>query len=282
MDSEVPTVWVTGAGGLIGSHLARFAPASFPGWRVVALTRPDLDLTDFPAVTRRFEAERPRIVLHCAALSRTPTCEEKPDLARLQNVAVPSHLAGLCTDSRLVLFSTDLVFDGRTGNYTEKDIPNPSMVYGETKAEAEALLLGNPNHLVVRTSVNAGRSPTGDRGFDEALRNAWIQGKTARLFGDEIRTPIQAADTARTVLDLVRAGASGIYHVSGGEPLSRWQMGELLARNHPEWNPRLEQTSLLDFPGPPRPANVTLDCSKTASLLQRPMPRYSERVEWDD
>ena len=70
------------------------------------------------------------------------------------------------------------------------------MVYGETKAEAEVEVLKNPKHLVIRTSINAGTSPSGDRGFDEEMCNAWRSGKTLRLFGDEYRTPIAAEDTA--------------------------------------------------------------------------------------
>jgi dTDP-4-dehydrorhamnose reductase len=277
-ESERPAVWITGAGGLIGSHLARLAAETRRDWRVVPLGRSDLDLADPRAVEERFTTEAPTLIIHCAALSRSPACQENPRLARTLNVDVPKQLGELCSLSRLVLFSTDLVFDGQTGNYTEDDPPNPILIYGETKAEAEALVLRNPRHLVVRTSVNAGRSPTGNRGFDEELRNAWAQGRTTRLFGDEYRTPIQAAETARAVLDLVRDDACGIYHVSGSEPLTRWEMGQLVAQHHPEWNPRLERTSLRDFPGPPRPANVTLNCSKTETLLTRPLPRYSNTV----
>ena len=137
-ESERPAVWITGAGGLIGSHLVRLAAATRPDWRVIPLGRSDLDLADCRAVEKRFAAESPKLVIHCAALSRSPACQDNPRLARTLNVDVPKQLGELCSRSQLVLFSTDLVFDGRTGNYTENDPPNPILIYGETKAEAEA------------------------------------------------------------------------------------------------------------------------------------------------
>ena len=276
MDSSRPVVWITGAGGLIGHHLAGQAPAALAGYRIMPLGRPDLDLADPVAVEARFRTDRPELILHCAALSRSPACEADPRLARRLNVEMTRHLVGLDAGVRLVFFSSDLVFGGRAGGYTEADSPNPLMVYGETKAEAEAVVLENAGNLVVRTSLNAGHSPTGDRGVDEQLYAAWRDGRTARLFSDEIRTPIPATETARAVLDLVRAGARGVIHVSGGERLSRWELGVLLAARNPDLKPRIERTSIHDQPGMKRPSDVGLDCGKAEALLGRPMPRFSD------
>lgn len=276
MEPDRPTAWITGARGLIGYHLAQQAPAALPGWRIIPLGRDDLDLLDSRAVASRFAADQPGIMLHCAALSRSPACQENPALARALNVDLPRRLAELGAGGRMVFFSTDLVFDGRAGNYTEADSPNPLMVYGETKVEAERLVLQNPANLVIRTSINAGRSPTGNRGFDEEMCHAWRAGRTVQLFTDEFRTPIMARETARVVLELVQAGVRGLYHVSGGEPLSRWAIGQRLAARHPELNPRIEPSSIRDHPGSPRPADVTLNCAKAESMLHRPMPQWGK------
>ncbi|MBL9172777.1 MAG: SDR family oxidoreductase [Verrucomicrobiales bacterium] len=278
MDPDTRPVWITGARGLIGHHLARLASEPFPGRRIVPITRAEVELTDARALEARFEADPPGLVFHCAAMSRSPACQENPPLARAVNVGVTRHLAHLCANATLVFFSTDLVFDGTRGSYREDDPPRPLMVYGETKADAEAVVLQNPRHLVIRTSINAGRSPSGDRGFDEEMLNAWRTGKTLRLFADEFRTPIAAAETARAVLELARFGATGVVHVAGGQRLSRWEIGSLLAARYPDLHPKLERTSLRDFQGGPRPADVTLDCRKAESILGRPMPRFSDWV----
>lgn len=278
MDSDARPVWITGARGLIGHHLARLASEQFTGRRILPITRAEVELTDARALQARFEADPPGLVFHCAAMSRSPACQENPTLAHAVNVGVTRQLADLCAGSTLVFFSTDLVFDGTRGNYREEDPTRPLMVYGETKAAAEAEVLKNPRHLVIRTSINAGTSPSGDRGFDEEMCNAWRAGKTLRLFGDEFRTPIAAEDTARAVLELARLGTTGIVHVAGGERLSRWDVGGLIAARHPELLPKIERTSLRDFQGGPRPADVTLDCRKAESILGRPMPRFSDWV----
>src|SRR5262249_4096669 len=154
-------------GGLIGNYLAQAAPGRDAGWEIHPLTRAELDLTDFDAVHRLFAKEKPEVILHCAALTKTPACQQNPALARKLNVDVTCQLAGLSADIPLIFFSTDLVFDGRKGNYIETDPVNPLNVYAETKVAAENLVLQNPRHTVIRTSLNLGRSPTGDRSVNE-------------------------------------------------------------------------------------------------------------------
>src|SRR4030095_11940417 len=120
-----------------------------------------------------FGTDEPSLVLHCAALSKTPACQADPPLARKLNSDLTTLLSDLCAEAKLVFLSTDLVFDGKTGNYNESDKVNPLNIYAETKARAEESVLKNPNHLVIRTSLNGGQSPTGDRGFNEEMRLAW-------------------------------------------------------------------------------------------------------------
>lgn len=276
--NERPTAWITGAGGLIGSHLLGCASAFAPGWQVTGLTRNELDLTDAAAVAARFQLEQPRLVIHCAALSRSPDCQRDPALARRLNVEVTRTLTGLATAIPFVFFSTDLVFDGRKGNYVERDSVNPLSVYGETKAEAERLVLANARHLVIRTSLNAGRSPTGDRGMNEQLFLAWRAGQTMKLFVDEFRCPIPAAATARAVWELVTTGATGLFHVAGAEKLSRWQIGELLTAGRPEFRALIRSGSLKDYEGAPRSPDTSLNCAKAQARLGFPLPKFSDTV----
>ena len=272
---SAPLVWVTGAGGLIGSHLARSAAVFAPGWKVAALTREQLELTDFEAVTRAFTAQRPSLVIHCAAMSRAAACEANPALAELVNMSVTRHLCKLAGAIPFFFFSTDLVFDGRQGNCVETDPPNPPSVYAETKAKAEQLVLKNPRHTVIRTSLNTGVSPTGDRGFTEVMRQAWERGETLKLFTDEFRAPIPAVVTARAVWELVQRNQPGLYHLAGSERLSRWEIGQLLSQRWPELNARMEPASIKDFAGPPRPADTSLNCAKVQALLSFPLPALS-------
>jgi dTDP-4-dehydrorhamnose reductase len=243
---------------------------------VLGLTRVQLDLTDLPAVSRRFAEDRPQLVIHCAALSKSPECQADPAGAWKINMEATRALADLSAAIPLIFFSTDLIFDGQKGRYVETDSPHPLSVYADTKLAAEEIVLRNPNHSVVRTSLNGGTSPRGDRGFNEEMRRAWQAGKTLKLFIDEFRCPIPAAVTARAVWELAARGAPGLYHLAGAERLSRWQIGQLLAARWPELNPKIRKGSLREYEGPPRSPDTSLDCGKIQKLLSFPLPGLTD------
>ena len=264
--------WITGAGGLIGSHILRAAPTA---WNARGLIRSDLDLTDFAVVRARFQRDQPQLIIHCAAMSRTPACEANPELARRNNVDVTCVLCELAREIPLIFFSTDLVFDGRKGNYDEEDEPNPLSVYGETKGSAEGVVLANPRHTVIRTSLNAGATPRGNGSFNEQLRAAWARGESTKMFMDEFRSPLAAQVTARAVWELVAFDRPGLYHLGGSERLSRFEIGKLIASRWPQLNPRIEPSSLCDFVGQPRSPDTSLDSNKIQGLLSFPLPGFS-------
>jgi dTDP-4-dehydrorhamnose reductase len=269
---DMQLVWITGAGGLVGSYLTRSAPELCPQWQVAGPTRSQLDLLDFPTVARFFTRQKPQLVIHCAALSRSPACQANPQLAWKLNVDVTRHLAELAVDIPFIFFSTDLVFDGRKGNYVESEPPNPLSVYGETKAAAERIVLANPKHTVIRTSLNGGTSPAGDRGFNEEMRCAWAAGKTLNLFSDEFRCPIPAAVTAQAVWELAAQNLTGLYHLAGAERLSRWQIGQLIAVRWPQLNPKTRAGSLREYEGPPRAPDTSLNCGRIQKVLSFELP----------
>lgn len=268
--------WVTGAGGLIGNYLVQTAAEHAPDFKVVGVTRPNLDLSDFAAVRQKFSQDKPSLIIHCAALSRSPDCQANPQLARRLNVQVTAVLAELAVEIPFIFFSTDLVFDGKKGNYDEAASVNPLSVYAETKVLAEQTVLRNPKHTVVRTSLNGGSSPTGDRGFNEQLRREIEAGKTLTLFTDEFRCPIAAVETARTVWLLVKANALGLYHLAGRERLSRWQIGQILTARWPELHPKIVPDSAANYAGAPRSLDPSLNCARLERLLSIRLPCLTE------
>lgn len=269
--------WVTGAAGLIGGTLMR-SPAIPCGWEVVALHRGNLELTDFAAVERRFEMERPVALIHCAAMSRSPQCQLDPAKARQWNVDVTRHLAGLFGGRRMIFLSTDLVFDGKHGGYAEDAPVSPLSIYAETKVEAEQSVLRDPRHLVVRTSLNHGWSATGDRGFNEEMVKAWRVGRTLKLFQDEYRSPIPAEQTARALWELLAKDSAGVLHVAGSQRLSRWEIGCALAATlrRDGFACPMEPGSLREYQGAPRPPDTSLDSSRAQALLGFRISGYAD------
>jgi dTDP-4-dehydrorhamnose reductase len=270
--------WITGAGGLIGSYIVRLAGKYAPNFTIIPLSRADLDLSDFAAIQRRFLADRPRLVIHCGAMSKTVDCQANPAQARIINIGATALLAALAaeTGADFIFFSTDLVFDGRKGNYVEADAVNPLSVYAETKVEAECILAKNSRNLVVRTSLNSGVSPSGKSAYNEQLCAAWAEGKTIKLFHDEYRSPISATVTARAIWELAARPQGGLWHLAGAERLSRLQIGQLLAARHQGLKASLESGSLRDYQGAPRPPDTSLNCEKIQKHLSCRLPGLSE------
>lgn len=268
-----PLAWITGANGLIGNYLVQTAPRHAPQWRVRALTRADFDLLDFPSVQREFRRDRPQLVIHCAAITQVADAHQDPALARRVNVDLTRYLAELAAEAAFVFFSTDLVFDGRKGEYVETDAPNPLHVYGETKLAAEEIVLRNARHLVIRTSINGGISHAGNRAFNEQLRRSLqTAGQGMTLFTDEFRCPIPAAETARATWELALKSCAGLYHVAGAEKLSRWQIGKLLVTRWPGIPGDFKSGSARDFPGPARALDTSLDIGRVQKVLSQPLP----------
>jgi dTDP-4-dehydrorhamnose reductase len=269
-----PVVWVTGAGGLVGSYLVRTASRWGPDWDVRGLTRQNVDLTDETAVRRLWREHQPAAVIHCAAISRPAVCEQDPGLARKVNVEATAFLASLAGDRPLLFFSSDQVFDGQQGWYVETDRINPINRYGETKAAAEELVLSNPRHTVIRLALTAGTSSTGDRSFVEDMRRSVAANLRLTLFTDEFRSPVPAGVVARAVWELIVQKQSGLYHLGGAERLSRMEIGEALAMKYPELASRLQPGSVAAYRGPQRPPDLSMRCEKLQSLLSFPIPGF--------
>jgi len=271
-----PLAWITGAGGLIGQEILRTASQYDLPWQPRAIKRSVVDLRDLRAVESLFRKEQPKLLIHGAAISRTPACEANPALAREVNVEVTRVLADLAQKIPMVFLSTDLVFDGEKGNYVEEDTPNPLQVYGQTKLEAEKILQHHPEHTIIRISLTGGTSKTGDRGFNEELKNIWRAGRALDLFTDEYRCPMAAETPAKAIWELALKKARGIYHLNGAEKLSRFEMGQLIAARHPELNPKIVAASRKSYKGAPRPADTSFNCAKIERLLSFKIPKLSE------
>ena len=271
-----PRAIITGAAGLIGQYLVKTASRWAPGWDVQGLSRAELELTETSKVTAHIHALKPDLLIHCAALSRTKACEQDPDQARRDNVEVTAHLAQLSQDIPFIFLSSGEVFDGKTGWYGEADEPNPINVYGQTKLEAERVVLQNPRHTVVRIVLTSGTSQNGDRSFVEDMCRTARAGKDVTLYADEFRCPLPASVIARACWELVDRRQPGLYHLGGSERLSRWDIGESLLPWYPELNGWLVKGSARNHIGSPRPADLSLRCDKIQRLLSFRIPGFRE------
>ena len=213
-----------------------------------------LDLGSPTALRALLERERPGIVVFCAY--------DQTD--RAVTVDAPARAAAVAArlGARFVFLSTDLVFDGQTGHYTETDPPAPLLAYGAMKADAERQVRsGHPTAVVVRASLFVGESGVMRRPAYECENLA--RGRPVTLYRDEWRSPTHVDDVARAVWDLAARDVAGTFHVAGPDRLTRLELGTLLCALF-----QLDARLLHEGPRPPsRPRDTSLDGSRTAALL---------------
>lgn len=234
-------VLITGANGLLGQALVR-RMSRFPEYDVLATGRDDaprfeggscgyvpLDVTRADDVATVFQDFAPNVVVNCAAMSDPSECAENRDAAWAVNAGAVETLARMCreTGARLVHLSTDFVFDGEDGPYREDARPNPVNYYGRTKLAAENAVraAGLSKWAIVRTVLVYGT------GRDLGRSNVvlWVadrlsQGERIHVVTDQIRTPTYVNDLAVGVERLVHYEKTGVYHISGHELVSVYDL----------------------------------------------------------
>lgn len=216
-------ILVTGGGGLLAYQLKRLAPQDL---ELIFLGRADFDLTNPAAMAQRIAELRPQVVINTAAYNLVDRCEVERDLSWAVNAVAPEKLAEICAGNniRLVHYSTDYVFDGaKKTPYVETDAPNPLNHYAAGKfAGEQAVLRISPTHLVLRTSWVFDWHPTQAKTFIHTILKTARDGKPMKSATDQASVPTFASDLAEWTLELVRAGASGLFHAVNDEGLSRY------------------------------------------------------------
>ncbi len=232
-------ILITGASGLLGANLALTYSASHTVVGVVhrhPLVNPPFvviqaDLLDEDARNAVWERAQPDVLIHCAALANLDACERHPDLAMRVNADLPGQLAALAARDgvRMVQISTDAVFDGQRGDYTEEDAPNPLSVYARTKLAGErAVAECFPDALIVRINI-FGWSVSGRRSLAEWFLNNLRAGQTMRGFTDVFFAPLLVNDLADWLLRMLAADLHGLYHVVAANAMSKYAFGVRLA-----------------------------------------------------
>lgn len=233
-----------------------------------------VDLTDAASLRAVFERTQPEIVLLCAALTNVDLCEQQPELAYAVNTAGPAEVARLCADkAKLVFFSSDYVFDGQHGPYSEEDEPSPIDYYGRTKLEAEqAIRVLCPGHLIIRTTVVYGCEQAG-KNFAMSLVKTLSQGQQRKVPADQVGTPTHALNLCRIVRELVSSGCQGVYNVVGPDLINRYDFALEICREFGLDKGLLVPVTTAELKQPaPRPLQAGLRIDKVcAQASTKPM-----------
>lgn len=179
-----------------------------------------MDITKEEEIARVFDSYQPTHVIHTAAMTNVDQCESDPENCERINVTGTRYLfeASQKCQAHFELLSTDFVFDGEKGNYTETDPVNALSVYAQSKVDAENLLLNSAytNWSIARTIIVYGIAENMSRtNIVLWAREALKAGNELKIVDDQFRSPTWAEDLAWGCLEIVQRNCTGIYHLSG-------------------------------------------------------------------
>lgn len=292
---------ITGVNGFVGGSLLAQAPEDWVVHGIGRTKQPDLppqshpgrenhffyhglDLLDTPALDTLLRSIKPDAVIHAAAIANIDFCEHNRETAEAVNVGVTKHIAGICQEinAKLIFCSTDTVFDGQKGFYTEEDLPVPINYYASTKVRAEQIVLDTcKSGIVARLSLVVGL-PVRGRGnsFLADMRDKLQKGETLSFPDNEIRTPVDVLTLGAALLELAAGGYGGLLHLAGNTRIDRYQMARSITDKLGFAQTHIHPVNSNTLPGrAPRPADVSLDNRRARALLKTPMLSLEEGLE---
>lgn len=231
-----------------------------------------MDITDPVQVDAIVGEVRPDVIIHTAAMTNVDQCELEKEACWKLNVTAVEILIAACRKYSVFLqhLSTDFVFDGTSGPYKEEDLPNPISFYGWSKYAAEkAVLSSDIRFAITRTVLVYGIA------HDMSRSNIilWVKksleaGKNIQVVTDQHRTPTLAEDLATGCFLIAVKEAEGIFHISGKDFLTPFEMAIMTAEYFNLDKSLISPTDASAFTQPARrPPRTGFDLSRSRSIL---------------
>lgn len=275
---------ITGSNGLLGQHLVRLL-SSDDAFDVLATSRgpnrlkaasryqyQSLDIAQEAHVHQLMAIHKPDIIIHAAAMTHVDECQRHPEACWKANVEATRYLIRAAKEHEcmFLLVSTDFIFDGNKGPYTEEALPNPVNFYGLSKLAAELLLYESGlSWAIARTVLVYGLAEDMSRSnIILWVKQSLEQGKRIRVVNDQWRTPTLVEDLAAGCMLIAEKGASGIFNISGGELLTPYDMAMQTAAYFHLDASLIEMADETTFQQEAkRPPRTGFDISKARSVL---------------
>ncbi len=281
---------VTGASGLLGLNMGLQVAGTFEfigqvnhnRLQNVPFEQTVVDLADVAQTERMIVENHPDVLIHCAAMANVDQCEEQPKLAQRINAEVPGQLAALCKKHGIYMvhISTDAVFDGKNGPYTENDLPCPINQYALTKLAGEQeVLMKNPDAAVLRVNF-FGWSLSGKRSLAEWFVKNLEAGLPVTGFVDVQFCPMMVNDLVDVILSVTENSLSGLYHAVGRDSMTKFAFGYEIAKRFGFDQTLIKPVSWHDGDLlAARSPDLRLKTAKLANVLGKSLPGWQEGVE---
>lgn len=255
---------ITGANGQLGSDLNDVLSSG--GYKVIALNHQDADIADSKKIIALLDEHQANIFINTAAFHHLDQCEADLEKAMLINASAPALIAGVCKERNITFihFSTDYVFDGKKAEpYVETDAAHPLNNYGISKRKGEeAILIVNPNAIIIRVSAIYGKSPCRAKNglnFVQLMLKKANENADLKVVDDEIVSPTSTESIANCVFELLNKNLSGIIHMTSEGSCSWFEFAQEIF-NYSKTPAKLTAAKSTDFPAKtPRPKYSVLE-----------------------
>ena len=257
---------IIGSQGFIGRHLTTsLNPKIFTHYRdapyVLNLRAPDLSTLPLSTETH---------VVIAAGCANINDCNTQPEKTYAINVAGTLRLAKQCREMGLfpVLFSTDYVFNGEEGGYTESSSTCPINAYGKQKAELESKIhdMTHGNYLMLRLSKIYSTS-AGDHSLLDEMMQSLTQGKKIHAATDQEFCPLHINDLVTIIQELIDQNITGLINIGGQETLSRYSLALQVCKALNISTTLVNPISLDDLEGATRPKKTNLNCKMLYEIV---------------
>jgi dTDP-4-dehydrorhamnose reductase len=288
------TVLITGSNGLLGQKLAcDFHPhykvitcdlhpqsyLSFPN-----LSYESLDITNRRQLGFQISFYHPEVLINAAAYTEVDGCEIHKDKAWAVNVGGVKNLVNLCKKQKIKLIhlSSDYIFNGKNGPYSEDDPPDPVNFYGETKLQSEKIIReSGVNFLIIRTNVLYGLGKSVKPNFLLWVLDKLSRNEKIKIVTDQFNNPTLADNLSSCILEMARKNISGTYHIGGSEYLSRYEFALKVAVkfNFDKNNVLSTKTELLQQQAK-RPHRGGLKIDRAEKILETQLLSVDEGLDY--
>lgn len=277
-------VLVTGGSGFLGAHLIvalredhdvsfswHHRPTQIPGAKGVSL-----ELRSKKTIAETLLSLKPEVILHCAAMTDVDFCEEHPEEARRINAEATRHLAQEAKklNAHFIFISTEAVYEGTKGDYSEKDPVSPINVYAKTKWEGEnAVRETGGEWLIARTGFEGWRLNDGGKlSFFEWLVKKFGEGKPFPVFKDRYFSPTSVTNLAEVLKEAIEKKLTGLFNIEGKEKTTYLEFARTLAGIFGGDETLIVPSSLDDHPAiAKRPKDTSLDVRKIQERIETPL-----------
>ena len=279
---------ITGVSGLLGNNLAYYFNNKYKilglycshPVSIVGIQTKKCDLSCYGRTKNIIEKFDPAIIIHCASLTNIDQCESNPEIASKVNVRSTKNIVDIIfeKDVKLVYISTDSVYDGVKGNFSEKDPVNPKNYYGESKYKGELEVLRKREIMILRTNI-FGWNVQKKYSIAEWILHELSNKRPIKGFNDVSFSSIYNFELAKILDIAIDHDLTGLFNCASSTSLSKYEFVLHVADCFNLDKDLIQPISIDDFNlGAERGKNLTLNVNKLKNALNCNLPTISESI----